>query len=50
MIESGLLDGHYVSDPRKYRRVTKNPINNSETYKGTGQYTVDLDDDIAFFC
>ena len=42
IIESGLLDGHYISDPRKYRRVTKNPINDSENF-------FDLDADAAFF-
>jgi len=42
IIESGLLDGHYISDPRKYRRVTKNPINDSENF-------FDLDANAAFF-
>tara|TARA_Y100000385_G_scaffold245994_1_gene265018 strand:+ start:475 stop:6123 length:5649 start_codon:yes stop_codon:yes gene_type:complete len=42
IIESGLLDGHYISDPRMYRRVTKNPINDSENF-------FDLDADAAFF-
>ncbi len=42
MIESGLLDGHYISDPRMYRRVTKNPIDDSENM-------FDLDAAAAFF-
>jgi len=27
IMDSGILAGHYVSDPRNYRRVTKNPTN-----------------------
>ena len=44
IMDSGILSGHYVSDPRNYRRVTKNPINNEKLLQGGGfgTFTTDL--------